>query len=491
MGRKARKKRGAAKNTVPKRAPLVDVAVFNGTFVLQLPEGWRRQAEEATCMSEIFGGGGAASLIMDLCPAYIRDTGLSSGDQRLMQFLRVQEAEYEATFKAPVKSDLTGGAGGLDFYVMTGWLVEYVSVEKRQGRMKRTTAVLMESQEADMILCLNNGDTENVSLPEIVASLRRVQGAPLPTRFSKPEDPIPVTIKLKFDELEPIAKDSDVSVKSLWLVAQAMCYSPTELGSMGAAARYKADTLRESAEYARHRLEALKVPAVRRRIEDVQRARAASEKGPPQAASEPVDDPRARRISIAAALVKAAVENCPPSENPNENERFLSAAGALLKAAVPHDEDDKDFKEYVYGNLPGKSSTEDFVTSMTRWPRLKKYWPRLRRRICSYCGHRTFDLSKPRFLVCGGCAEGPGVGRYCSETCQRAHWPAHQDVCPLIHHMPAEEQPWLRKVQNTLLIEGIAQAKSAGVSPEEYFSGYLKFRSDIFGGKYEEFVRTL
>ena len=162
-----------------------------------------------------------------------------------------------------------------------------------------------------------------------------------------------------------------------------------------------------------------------------------------------------------------------------------------MKAAVPHDEDPRDFKEYVYGNLPGKSSTEDFVTSMTRWPRLKKYWPRLRRRICSYCGHRTFDLSKPRFLVCGGCAEGPGVGRYCSENCQRAHWPEHQNVCPLIHQMPAGEQPWLRKMQNTVLIEGIVQAKSAGVSPEEYFSGYMKFRSDMFGGKYEEFVRTL
>ena len=35
------------------------------------------------------------------------------------------------------------------------------------------------------------------------------------------------------------------------------------------------------------------------------------------------------------------------------------------------------------------------------------------------------------------------------------------------------------------------EAKSAGISPEEYFSKYMKFRSDIFGGKYEEFVRTL
>ena len=60
--------------------------------------------------------------------------------------------------------------------------------------------------------------------------------------------------------------------------------------------------------------------------------------------------------------------------------------------------------------------------------------------------------------------------------------------------MPAEEQPWLRKMQNTPLIEGIAQAKSAGLSPEEYFSKYSKFRSELFeefGSSYEEFARTL
>ena len=80
MGRKTgKKKRGAEKNTVPKRAPLRDVVVFNGTFVLQVPEGWRRRTE-ASCLSEIFGGGGAANLIMDLAPAYIRDTGPPSGD---------------------------------------------------------------------------------------------------------------------------------------------------------------------------------------------------------------------------------------------------------------------------------------------------------------------------------------------------------------------------------------------------------------------------
>ena len=315
-----------------------------------------------------------------------------------------------------------------------------------------------------MILCLNNGDTENVSLPEIVASLRRVQGAPLPTRFSKPEDPIPVTIKLKFDELEPIAKDSDVSVKSLWLVAQAMCYSPTELGSMGAAARYKADTLRESAEYARHRLEALKVPAVRRRIEDVQRARAASEKGPPQAASEPVDDPRARAISVAVAVAKAAAKAIPPHENATENPRWVRAVQTLRDAITTDDSDEENFYEYMQSRK--YDGPEKMLKGMTRWPRLRKYWPRLRRRICSYCGTRTFDLSTPRFLVCGGCAAGRGVGRYCSEACQRADWPEHQEACTLIHTMPDEGHPWMRKVPHTMLFAGVKEAKSAGLSPE-------------------------
>ena len=95
-----------------------------------------------------------------------------------------------------------------------------------------------------------------------------------------------------------------------------MCFSPAELASMDAAAREKVDTLLRCAEFARYRHAALEVPAVRRRIEDVQRARAASEKGPPQAASEPVDDPRARALSrLPRRCAKAAMRAVPPHEN--------------------------------------------------------------------------------------------------------------------------------------------------------------------------------
>ena len=40
------------------------------------------------------------------------------------------------------------------------------------------------------------------------------------------------------------------------------------------------------------------------------------------------------------------------------------------------------------------------------------------------CG-KEYDLSEPRLWVCGGCGEA----RYCDESCQRAHWPAHERPC--------------------------------------------------------------
>ena len=46
--------------------------------------------------------------------------------------------------------------------------------------MKQTDAVLIESPEADVILRLNTGHTEDVDFGMIIASLRRVTGAPLP-----------------------------------------------------------------------------------------------------------------------------------------------------------------------------------------------------------------------------------------------------------------------------------------------------------------------
>ena len=508
MGRKARKKRGAAKNTMPKAAPLVDATVFGGSYSLQVPQGWMHPAEvlasgldarpsEQFVSRRALSGPGFATLMVDMAPANIRDLGDPSGKQRLMEFVRYQEEENDVTF-----------ANAFEFKCRElpferAWSVEYRSVGKLQGRTTETTAILLESPEADMILRLNNGDTENVSFPSIVGSLRRNPQVPLPQphypegskHLSGP--PVPQTIELDFDELEAVAKGKGLDVDFLWMTAQAACFSYAELASMDAAAREKAEDLKRNEAFRAYRHALLEMPAVRRRIEDerrealgiiedMKRARAASEKGPPQAASEPVDDPRerARRIEVAAAVCEAAMRAAPPHEEFLGNARCIKAAQNLHNAIITDKNDADNFSDYM---CLQRNDPQQMVKCMTRWPRLRKYWPRLRRRICVNCGTYTLDLSKPRFLVCGGCAEGPGVGRYCSENCQAEHWPAHQDVCPLIHRMPAEEQPWLRKMQNTVLIEGIAQAKSAGLSPEEYFSKYAKFRQEFL----EENMKSL
>ena len=71
---------------------------------------------------------------------------------------------------------------------------------------------------------------------------------------------------------------------------------------------------------------------------------------------------------------------------------------------------------------------------LKRWPRLQPHWPRIRRRICDQCGRRV-ALSKPRYLVCGGC----GAARYCSEACQIANWGHHQTVCAALARQAARD----------------------------------------------------
>jgi len=108
------------------------------------------------------------------------------------------------------------------------------------------------------------------------------------------------------------------------------------------------------------------------------------------------------------------------------------------------------------------------VETIARWPRLRKYWPRLRRRICSYCGKGTFDLSAPRLLVCGGCGEGRHVGRYCSEDCQRAHWPEHQKECFKFHALPADLRPMLgNKSGRDTLVKRWMESMENGLTLEE------------------------
>ena len=105
------------------------------------------------------------------------------------------------------------------------------------------------------------------------------------------------------------------------------------------------------------------------------------------------------------------------------------------ESVVTDDADGENFDEYMGLILEDKSTARDgraLSHAMKRWPRIRKYWPRVRRRICSACGRYTLDLSQPRYLVCGGCGKGRGVGRYCSEACQAEHWPVHSMNCAYI-----------------------------------------------------------
>ena len=65
------------------------------------------------------------------------------------------------------------------------------------------------------------------------------------------------------------------------------------------------------------------------------------------------------------------------------------------------------------------------LKAIKKWPRIRPYWKRVRRRICFNCAKQVAQ-SEPRYMVCSGC----GDARYCSEDCQRRDWRAHQKVCP-------------------------------------------------------------
>ena len=161
--------------------------------------------------------------------------------------------------------------------------------------------------------------------------------------------------------------------------------------------------------------------------------------------------PAAERISVALAVAKAAAKAVPPKlgQFSPEGARFGKAINALMDAIVTDEDDGADFDEYVR-RVPCRASKvtvtrrgtkynypltveEATVAKIAAWPRLRKYWPRLRRRICSCCGKGNLNLSEPRLLVCAGCGEGRGVARYCSEACQREHWPEHQKSCMRYH----------------------------------------------------------
>ena len=160
------------------------------------------------------------------------------------------------------------------------------------------------------------------------------------------------------------------------------------------------------------------------------------------------DETRPRAISVALANARAAINAIPshresyhtPSsyddiDTMTDYELNVTVALVALRETVVLDNNDRaDFGEYLDGlGLRDRPAGPEFVMeTIVSWHRLRKHWPRMRRRICSFCGKRC-DPSEPRLLVCGGCGEGRGVARYCSEACQREHWPEHQKSCMRYH----------------------------------------------------------
>ena len=109
------------------------------------------------------------------------------------------------------------------------------------------------------------------------------------------------------------------------------------------------------------------------------------------------------------------------------NEDFDQISSAL--AAVDLTLDSEYSKLVLAARL--RSEGKGALKAIKKWPRIRPYWKRVRRRICVRCARqvdrsRKVDLSEPRYLVCSGC----GDARYCSEACQRADWARHQKDCP-------------------------------------------------------------
>ena len=177
---------------------------------------------------------------------------------------------------------------------------------------------------------------------------------------------------------------------------------------------------------------------------------------------------RADEISRAMARAKATAK-ATPHKGYAANPQFSKAISNLIETIGQNEEDVEDFKDFLNSikrrRYPGPI---ECVETIARWPRLRKYWPRLRRRICSYCGKGTFDLSAPRLLVCGGCYQGRGVGRYCSEDCQREHWPKHQKACMKLHiAWPSKSE---RDAYLAPFMKDLRQCKEKGLTLEEYLA---------------------
>ena len=166
-------------------------------------------------------------------------------------------------------------------------------------------------------------------------------------------------------------------------------------------------------------------------------------------------------VAEAEAEFRAAIAAIPPRLDNEEvkiyeDARCIQTLAALTKLVTIDEDDKKTMGEYLTKSAAGDGiGNEELIKLVKRWPRVRKYWPRLRRRLCWGCG-KQYDLTEPRLWVCAGCGEA----RYCDEACQSAHWPEHKTPCLKTFH------------------EKTKKSLSRGVSVEKLRQAYLEAYHD-------------
>ena len=114
--------------------------------------------------------------------------------------------------------------------------------------------------------------------------------------------------------------------------------------------------------------------------------------------------------------------------------RAMQFSGLIQDFTLAQEEFKQEYMCLVVSRKLAREGAGSAIEHWKRWPQMQTHWPRIRRRICDQCGRRV-ALSKPRYLVCGGC----GAARYCSEACQIANWGHHQTVCAALARQAARD----------------------------------------------------
>ena len=135
-------------------------------------------------------------------------------------------------------------------------------------------------------------------------------------------------------------------------------------------------------------------------------------------------------LRLALALLKMGKKSRRPARQDKRTEKkpTLDTLDDDTADDTPGSRDDTMLREYSTRVIMPRHESEGIhgaLRAVKKWPRVRPYWPRIRRRICTAC-LKQVDLTEPRYLVCSGCGEA----RYCSELCQRVHWAKHQKGCP-------------------------------------------------------------